>query len=1176
MVYQFYDYILHTERRELWRGAQCLTVEPKVFQVLVYLLEHRDRVVTKAELFEHCWPGTFVSESALTRCLTRLRQAVQGQTVIKTLPRHGYRFVAEVCVRPHEAESHTAHPQQLAIAPAYPLPSPVAERRQLTVMVCAVVESITLAGQLDPEDFRDIMWRFHTTYAALIARYEGYIAQYLSDGFLVYFGYPQAHEDDARRAGYTGLSIVDAMQQLNLHLERASGVRLAVRIGIHTGMVVIGEMGGGSQQGPLASGAVPNLATKIQNLASPNSVFMSAATKALAEGYFVWQPAGVHPLPGISQPVPLYQVLHASGAQHRLDIVHPHELTPLVGRAHELGLLLERWEQAQAGEGQVVILSGEAGIGKSRLVLAVKAHVADRACILECRGSPYHQHTAFHPLIEALRRLLPWQDAQVPASRLQQLEAFVAQYHLPPTESVQLLAMLLDIALPEAHFPPLILSPQPQRQKMLTMLLTLVVEQARHHPVVFIVEDLHWVDPSTLEFLALLIDQGPMVPVFTVLTCRPSFQVPWGVRTHLTPIVLHRLSPTQVAAMITGIAGGKSLPADIAQHLVAKADGVPLFVEELTRTVLESTWLPEGVEGSVRHGSRLSVAIPATLQDSLMARLDHLDCGKAVAQLAATVGREFAYDVLQAVAPWDVTTLHAGLQELVTADVCYQRGLPPQATYLFKHVLLQETAYQSLLKRTRQQYHQHIAQVLETQGVGSCTIQPELLAHHYTAANLPEQAVKYWRQAGHRALERWANQEAVAHCEHALALLEQLPDSRATTAQILEVRLALRSALQALGRHDALLANLYAAEKLAQTLDDAQRLGQIYGYLSNYYYWRGDFERALAVSQHSLTLAQATGHTDALVTARFNLSLAHCFLGNYPQAMALSRALIDELVGDRLYEHATMTVVQSANARGMLLFCLVEQGAFAEGHTCEEEMRRIAESSQHAGTLMRTYFVSGRFYLRKGEFAIARSRLEQALEYCQVANITLWWPAVAAHLGYALARTGHLDQGLALLEQAISQAASAQHMLYYTPAVVHMSEVYLLADRVDEAWISATRALECAHAHKERAHQAWAWWVQGEVASGSGLMSTAQIVALYQQALARARALHMCPLQAHCHLGLGTMYGRTGHTEQARRELTTAHALYQAMDMPFWCRQADNTLSHLASCPWDRSAAPSS
>jgi class 3 adenylate cyclase/tetratricopeptide (TPR) repeat protein len=948
----------------------------------------------------------------------------------------------------------------------------VAERRQLTVMFCDVVESTALAGQLDPEDFRDVLLRYHTTCAAIIARYGGHNAQYLGAGVLGYFGYPQAHEDDAQRAGYTGLGIVNAMERLNLHLEREYGVRLAIRIGMHTGLVVVGEMGGGVQHGPLASGAVPHLAAKIQSLASPNGVFMSAATKALAEGYFVWQPAGAHVLPGISDLVPLYQVLQASGAQHRLDIAHPQELTPLVGREHELGLLLERWGHVKEGDGHVVVLSGEAGIGKSRLVLTLKAHVADRAFILECRCSPYHQYTAFHPLIDALRRLLHWQDDQLAAAQQQQLEAFVAHYRLPPTESVQLLATLLDIALPQAHYPPLMLSPQQQRQKMLEMLLTFVVEQARHRPVVLIVEDLHWIDPSTLEFIDLLIDQGPMVPVLTVLTCRPSFQPPWGLRTHITPIALNRLSQTQVAAMVTGIAGGQSLPATIVQQLVAKADGIPLFVEELTKMVIESAWPQEGVEGSAQRGSLPSLAIPTTLQDALMARLDQLACGKVVAQLAATIGRQFAYDVLQASAPWDATMLNEGLHQLVTSDLCYQHGKPPQSTYLFKHVLIQKAAYQSLLKRTRQQYHQRIAQVLETLCAESGTAQPELLAHHYTEANLPEQAVMYWQQAGHRALERWANREAVAHFEHALALLQQLPAGRTTTECIFDVRVAVRSALISLGNLDAYLVNLHAAEKLAQTLGDPHRLLKIYDYLINYYTWRGDCERAVAVGQHSLTLAQATGDVDALVTAKFGLSLAHYCLGDYAQAMAFSRALISDLVGDRLYERGLMTVVQSANARGVLLYCLAEQGAFAEGRPYEEEMMRIAESSQHAGTLMRIYFASGRFYIRQGEFDIARARFEHALEYCQASNIMLWWPAVAAHLGYALARTGHLDDGLPLLEQAIAQAAAAQQMLFHTPAVVHMSEAYLLAGRVDEARVSATRALELAQAHKERAHQA--------------------------------------------------------------------------------------------------------
>jgi predicted ATPase len=494
-----------------------------------------------------------------------------------------------------------------------------------------------------------------------------------------------------------------------------------------------------------------------------------------------------------------------------------------------------------------------------------------------------------------LRRLLNWQDGQMAASHQQQLEDFVAQYGLPPTESMQLLARLLDISLTEAYYPPLMLSPQHERQKVLELLVTFVIEQATHQPVVFIVEDLHWVDPSTLEFLDLLIDQGPMLPVLTVLTCRHSFQLPWGLRAHITPLALNSLSQPQVAAMVTGIAGGKALPTETVQQIIAKADGVPLFVEELTKTVVESAWMEAGMAGDTQRVAHASLAIPTTLQDSLMARLDRLEYGKAVAQLAATIGRQFSYEVLQAVASWEGAMLDEGLRQLVAADLCYQLGIPPQSTYLFKHVLIQEAAYQSLLKRTRQQYHQHIAQVLERQFASMGATQPELLAHHYTEANLPEQAVVYWRQAGQQALERSANQEAVAHFEHALAVLQQLPETEPTAEQRLNIRLALRMALQALGKQEELLANLLEAEKLAQILGDAQRLGQLYGYMTNYYTWRGDFVRAVATGQQALTLAQAAEHADAQVAAKFNLSLAHYCLGNYPQAMALCRALLTSL-----------------------------------------------------------------------------------------------------------------------------------------------------------------------------------------------------------------------------------------------------------------------------------------
>jgi class 3 adenylate cyclase len=626
-----------------------------------------------------------------------------------------------------------------AVSPSEPQP-PEAERRQLTVLFCDLVDSTVLASQLDPEELREVVRAYQEAGAKVIARFEGHIAQYLGDGLLVYFGYPLAHEDDAQRAVRAGLGIIEAMGQLNAHLTRERGVHLAVRLGIHTGLVVVGEVGGGTRQEQLALGETPNLAARLQGIAAPNTLVISAATLQLLGGFFTSQSLGTSVLQGLTQPVEVYQVLHESMARSRLEVAGSTGLTPLVGREQEVALLRSRWAQVKEGLGQVVLLSGEAGIGKSRFVQVLKEQVATepRAWLTPCQCSPYYQNTALYPLIDLLERVvLRFDREESPEQKLRKLEGHLVQYGFPLAEAVPLFAALLSLPL-GADYISLTGSAVQQKQQTMQALLTILLRIATQQPVLFVMEDLHWVDPSTLEFLSLLVDQGPTTRILALLTCRPDFNPPWIGCSHLTQVTLPRLPRRQAAEMASRVAHGKTLPAEVMEQVVARTDGVPLFVEELTKMVLESGLLQEQEERYELTGPLPPLAIPSTLQDSLMARLDRLATVKALAQLGATLGREFSYALLQAISPWDEGTLGRGLHQLVEAEFLYQQGLPPEATYLFKHALIQETAYQSLLRSTRQQYHQRIAQVLEARFPERCETQPELLAHHYTEAGLAE------------------------------------------------------------------------------------------------------------------------------------------------------------------------------------------------------------------------------------------------------------------------------------------------------------------------------------------------------------------------------------------------------------------------------------------------------
>jgi len=524
--------------------------------------------------------------------------------------------------------------------------------------------------------------------------------------------------------------------------------------------VVVGEVGSGSRQEQLALGDTPNVAARVQGLAAPDTVVVSAATFRLIQGYLTFQEFGHHTLKGVATPIQMYHVVGASGMQSRLDASIPTGLTPLVGREEEVALLYRRWEQATVGAGQVVLLSGEAGIGKSRLVQVLKEHIVHEPHVrVERRGSAYHQQSALYPVIDHLHRLLRWHQDDPPQEKLQKLEGALRPSGLALPDVVALIAALLSLPLP-AHYPPLTMPPQRQRQHTLDTLVTWLCAEARRQPVLLIVEDLHWIDPSTLELLSVLIDQGASARLCLVLTQR-------------------RFAPAQVERLATYVAGDKRLPAVVLQEMVRRADGIPLFVEELTKTVLESGLLRAQADHYELPGPLPPLAIPATLHDALMARLDRLATIKVVAQLGATIGRTFAYDVMQAVAPLDVATLQGALTQLVEAELVVQRGIPPQAMYTFKHALIQDAAYQSLLRSTRQQYHHHIAHVLEERFAEVGETQPELLAHHYTEAGLHEQAIPYWQRAGQRTLARFAYTEALHHLTTGLTVLATVPETPA-------------------------------------------------------------------------------------------------------------------------------------------------------------------------------------------------------------------------------------------------------------------------------------------------------------------------------------------------------------------------------------------------------------
>jgi class 3 adenylate cyclase/predicted ATPase len=959
---------------------------------------------------------------------------------------------------------------------------PEAERRQLTVLFCDLVDSTRLSSQLDPEDYREVVREYQRVCTEVIQRYDGYIAQYLGDGLLIYFGYPVAHEEDAQRAVHSGLGIVAAIQSLNTRLEPDKGVRLAIRLGIHTGLVVVGEMGGEGRQEQLALGETPNVAARIQGLAEPDTVVISGATYRLIQGYFDCESMGEQDLRGVSQPIAVYRVLKESGVQSRLDVASSRGLTPLVGREQEVGLLLERWEQAKDGQGQVILLSGEAGIGKSRLVQVLKDHVAEEPHTQwECRSSPYYQNTALYPLIDLVQRALQWHQDDSPEQRLEKLEHQLSQYRLPLEETVPLFALLLSLSVPRDRYPPPNLSPQRQRQKTLESIVAILLELAEQQPVLFILEDLHWSDPSSLEFLELLIDQTPTASLCLLVTCRPHFQPAWHHRSYLTEITVNRLSRNQIERMVTHVAGGKMLPTEIVQQLVDKTDGVPLYIEEMTKALLESGHLKEVNEHYELTGTLPALAIPATLQDSLTARLDRLVTAKGIAQIGATIGRQFSYELLQVLAQIDEPTLQHELGRLVEAELLYQRGLPPQATYTFKHALIQDAAYQSLLRSTRQQYHQRIAQTLEAQFPESIETQPELLAHHYTEAGLNEQAVGYWYKAGQEAIQRSANVEAIAHLRKGLEVLPALPDTPQRMHQELDVQTMLGTALLATKGYSApeVEAVYERARALCQHVGETPRLILVLLGLFLFYVNRADFHTSHELSEQLWRLAHPAGDPALLVQAHMVQGVTAFWRGY------LAPAWHDLEQGIALYDalpHRSMVVdygqdsgVVCRHYAGWVRWCL---GYADQARTICTEMLTLAQALSHPLSLVYALSSAALIHSCLREGRTAHHLAEAAYTLATEHGFPYWVASATIRRGEALVLQGQSQEGIVLIERGITARRATGSKLAASSQGARLVEAYGRAGQVQKglsalvevlAWIDKTGERWCeAELHRLR------------------------------------------------------------------------------------------------------------
>jgi class 3 adenylate cyclase/tetratricopeptide (TPR) repeat protein len=923
-----------------------------------------------------------------------------------------------------------------------------AERRQLTVMFCDLVGSTALSAKLDPEDLREIVGAYHHSCTAIVERNGGYVAKYMGDGVLAYFGYPQAHEHDAERAVHTGLGLAEAVP----NLKTADSSPLQVRIGIATGLVVVGDLiGKGAAQEQAVVGETPNLAARLQAIADPGSVVVAESTRTLLGNLFEFKDLGFRDLRGISGPVRAWAALRPGYTESRFEALHTTGLTRLVGRKEEIELLLRRWSGASTGEGQVVLLSGEAGIGKSRITVAIVEQIAaEPHTRLRYFCSPQHTDTALYPIAGQMERAAGLLHNDKPQAKLDKLDALLAQTSTSPQDAALFAGMLSLVN--DGRYPSLDLAPEQRKHNTLEALTSQLVRLSSRNPVLMIFEDVHWIDPTSLEVLDLLVRRIASLHVLLLITFRPEFKAPWEGQAHVTSLTLNRLPSREAAAIIAGLVGTKKLAADVSAEIVERTDGIPLFVEEMTKAVLEAE-----NEGAARQTALLipshSQGIPASLHASLLARLDRLGHAKEVAQIGAAIGREFSHALLTAAAQRTEAELAQALDRLIEAGLLFRQGVPPDARYLFKHALVQDVAYGTLLRERRQQLHARIATVLDQEfDVGDG--QPELLARHYTLAAMPQEAINYWQRAGHRATKTSANKEAITHFRNALQLLEALPERVAHADQELQLLLALGPALMTTRSSVAPeIGQVYArARELASAGQQAADLFPTVWGAWLVAFSRGDFAAAARLVDELFGMANASQNPELTLQAH-HAAWPSLMVGG---DLAAARHHIDK--GLALYRreaHGHQALQYGGHDPGVCGYVCNAVIAATMGYPDQalEDIRRglaLARGLDHPPTLAQALWFAAELHQIRREPAQVEEYVSDVLPMLAMHGSAVGVANATMLRGWARVMQGETDHGIALMQEGLANWRKTGSKFHVPYRLARAAEAHLIAGRPDD------------------------------------------------------------------------------------------------------------------------------
>ena len=1022
-----------------------------------------------------------------------------------------------------------------------------AERRQVTVMFSDLVGSAALSARMDPEDFGEVVSAYHKCIAETVQRFGGFVAAYTGDGVIVYLGYPEAHEDDVERAVQAGLEMVVAVRDLNTH------AALQTRVGIATGLVVVGDLfGSGASWEQAIVGETPNLAARLQSIAEPNRVVIAESTRKLVGNLFELEDLGAQNLKGIARPVQTWAVLRASSVESRFDALHATGPTELVGREEELELLLRRWARAKSGEGQVVLLSGEAGIGKSRLAAALLERLAQTPHTrLRYFCSPQNTDSAFLPIISQMERATGFAHGDLPTTKLDKLDALLTQSSTSSQHAALFAEML---SLPnDGRYPKLELSPQERRQKTLEALTAQLEVLSRSDPVLMIFEDLQWIDPTSLESLDMSVDRIKTLPVLLLVTYRPDADGRWLGRSNVTALTLNRLDDRETAAMIDRVAGVRPLPASVRADIIERTDGIPLFVEEMTKAALEADD-DEARKRAVAAIPSPAVTVPASLHASLMTRLDRLGAAKEVAQIGAVLGREFSHAVISAVARKPEPELKSALDRLVGAGLLFKQGIAPHATYLFKHALVQDAAYSTLLREPRHKLHARIAETLESRFADVGERQPELLARHCTEAGLIEKAVGLWGKAGQRSVERSALAEAIEQLSRALEQITTLPATPALRREEIKLRVALINPLMHVKGYAAVetkaaVEQAYALVKQSEALGEAPDdplllFSVLYGlWVAHYVAFDGDVMRELAAQ--FLALAEKQKATLPLMTALRIMGVSLFNTGNVVEA----REHLDRAIA--LYdpaEHRPLATRFGQDARVAVLFYRsltlwllgYSDAALTDAEHAVNDAREIGQ----AATLLPALALTSMTQIHCGNYAVATSQLDEVIALADERGALLWKWVGRVDQGCVLAASGKASDAVHMITSGITAWSSTGTTVWRPAYLLYLARAYGQLGQLNEASRCIADAMTAVETTKESWYEAEIGRIAGELALIGRKPDAPRAQVYFEHALAVARQQQAKSWELRASMSLARLWRDQGKVQQARELLAPVYGWF--------------------------------